>query len=56
MLTRSALQTVDARCPHCRGKMQLIRHITLADMPDLYVFYCLRCQHAETVKQELSAA
>jgi hypothetical protein len=56
MLTASSLQTVDARCPHCHGRMQFVRHITLADMPDLYVFYCSRFQHAETVKQGLSAA
>jgi translation initiation factor 2 gamma subunit (eIF-2gamma) len=37
-MTMAELQTVTARCPHCRGKMQLVRHISLADMPDLYVF------------------
>jgi hypothetical protein len=28
MLTASSLQTVDARCPHCHGRMQFVRHIT----------------------------
>jgi hypothetical protein len=55
-MTMAQLQTMTARCPPCHGKMQLVRHISLADMPDLYVFYCQRCQHAETIKQEPSAA
>ena len=54
-MTMAELQTVTTRCPHCRAKMQLVRRISLADMPDLYVFYCVRCQHAETIKQEPSA-
>jgi hypothetical protein len=49
------LQTVTARCPHCCGKMQLVRHITLAEMPDLYVFYCARC-NAETIKSDPAPA
>jgi hypothetical protein len=55
-MTMAELQTVTARCQHCRGKMQVVRHIRLADMPDLYVFYCVPCQYAETIKQEPSAA
>jgi hypothetical protein len=56
VLIKPPLQTHEARCPHCHGKMKLIRHITLADLPDLYVFYCSHCQHVETVKEELIAA
>jgi hypothetical protein len=56
VLINPPLQTHEARCPHCHGKMKLIRHITLADLPDLYVFYCSHCQHVETVKEELIAA
>jgi len=55
-MKQSQVQPVTARCPHCHGQMQLLRHITLADMPDLYVFYCSRCQCAETIKQKPSSA
>lgn len=50
------VQPVTARCPHCHAKMRLVRRICLAEMPDLYVFYCEGCQHVETIKYELSAA
>jgi hypothetical protein len=39
-------------CPHCQGVMGLVRHLDLKEMPEIYIFYCSRCQHAETVKQE----
>jgi hypothetical protein len=39
-------------CPHCDGTMPLVRRIDLKEMPEIYIFYCSRCQHAETVKQE----
>jgi hypothetical protein len=55
-MTMAELQEPTVQCPRCRGKMRLVRHIRLADMPDLCVFYCERCQHAETLKQEPSAA
>jgi hypothetical protein len=32
--------------------MSLVRRIDLKEMPEIYIFYCSRCQHAETVKQE----
>ena len=32
--------------------MPLVRRIELKEMPEIYIFYCPRCQHAETVKQE----
>lgn len=32
--------------------MQLVRYLDLTDMPEIYLFYCSRCQHVETVKQE----
>jgi hypothetical protein len=32
--------------------MPLVRRIDLKGMPEIYIFYCSRCQHAETVKQE----
>jgi hypothetical protein len=37
--------------PPLPGTMQLVRHINLRELPDIYVFYyCPRCQHVETVK------
>jgi len=42
----------ELRCPHCDGIMPLVRRIDLKEMPEIYIFYCSRCQHAETVKQE----
>ena len=39
-------------CPHCDGTMPLVRRIDLKDIPEIYIFYCSRCQHAETVKHE----
>jgi hypothetical protein len=35
--------------------MSLVRRIDLKEMPEIYIFYCSRCQHAETVKQERTA-
>jgi hypothetical protein len=35
--------------------MRLIRHIDLTGMPNIYVFYCQRCQHVETIKDEKAA-
>jgi hypothetical protein len=35
--------------------MGLRGHPDLKDMPEIYIFYCSGCQHAETVKQERAA-
>jgi len=35
--------------------MSLVRRIDLKEMPEIYIFYCSRCQHAETVTQERTA-
>jgi hypothetical protein len=48
-------QSIGLTCPHCSGIMCLVRRIDLKEMPEIYVFYCSRCQHAETVKQERTA-
>jgi hypothetical protein len=32
--------------------MRLIRQIDLTGLPNIYVFYCQRCQHVETVKEK----
>jgi hypothetical protein len=35
--------------------MRLVRHLELREMPEIYLFYCSRCQYVETVKQERAA-
>jgi len=45
------VRSLDVQCPHCRVTMRLMRHINLTGMPGVYVFYCQRCQHVETVKE-----
>ena len=35
--------------------MDLVHQLDLKDMPEIYIFYCARCQLAETVKQERAA-
>jgi hypothetical protein len=40
------------QCLRCKMAMQLVRHIDLKGMPDIYIFYCNGCQHVETVKEE----
>jgi hypothetical protein len=44
--------TAELTCSHCGGSMPLVRRIDLKGMPEIYIFYWSRCQHAETVKQE----
>ncbi len=51
-MTATSTQPADLPCPHCRGTMCLVRHLNLDGMPEIYVFYCSRCQHTETVTQE----
>jgi hypothetical protein len=36
--------------------MALVHQLDLKDMPEIYIFYCARCQLAENVKQERAAA
>jgi hypothetical protein len=39
-------------CPRCGKPMALIRTIPrLGSLPELLVFYCAKCQHAETLAQ-----
>jgi hypothetical protein len=43
-------------CPSCRAPMQLMRTIPrLGALPEIFVFYCARCQQAETIVQERAA-
>ena len=36
-------------CPHCHEPMKLIRTIAhLGEPPEVFVFYCAPCKHAET--------
>jgi hypothetical protein len=51
----TAAQSADLPCPYCHGIMRLARHLELDDIPEIYLFYCSRCQHVETVKQERAA-
>jgi hypothetical protein len=44
--------TTELTCPHCDGTMPLVRRIDLNEMPEIYIFYCSRCQRAETLKRE----
>jgi hypothetical protein len=48
----TTVHTTELTCPHCDGTMPLVRRIDLKEMPEIYIFYCSRCQRAETVKQE----
>ncbi len=45
----------EVQCPRCKAAMQLVRHIDLKGLPDIYIFYCSNCQHIETVKDERAA-
>jgi hypothetical protein len=51
----TAAQLIDLPCPHCHANMRLVRHLDLKEMPEIYVFYCSRCQHGETMTQERAA-
>ena len=48
-------QSTLLQCPHCHDTMQLVRHIDIKKLPEIFVFYCLTCQHAEALKQERAA-
>jgi hypothetical protein len=48
-------QSPEVQCSHCRLAMRLIRQIDLTGLPNIYVFYCQRCQHVETVKEKKAA-
>ena len=54
-LNVTAAQSTDQPCPHCYATMRLVRCLDLKEMPEIYVFYCSRCQHGETVTQERAA-
>ncbi len=54
-LVETQIQSSQVHCPHCKAAMQLVRHIDLKGMPDIYIFYCSSCQHVETVKEERAA-
>jgi hypothetical protein len=50
--SRGHNQTIEPNCRHCAISMPLVRRIELKDMPAIYIFYCSRCQYAETLKRE----
>jgi hypothetical protein len=35
--------------------MGMVHRLDLKDMPEIYIFYCARCQLAANVKQERAA-
>jgi hypothetical protein len=51
-LVVTAAQSTDLLCSHCDSIMRLVRRLDLKEMPEIYFFYCSRCQHVETLKQE----
>jgi hypothetical protein len=48
-------QSTERPCPHCQSTLRLVRHLDLKEIPEIYVFYCSRCQHGETVTQGRAA-
>ena len=43
-------------CPHCGFIMKHVRTIEhLHDLPEIRIFYCAPCEHAETVKLKWAA-
>jgi hypothetical protein len=48
-------QSANLPCRYCHGTMHLVRHLKLQGMPEIYIFYCSRCQHMKTMKRELAA-
>ena len=54
-LNVTAAQSTERPCPHCHATMRLVRYLDLKEMPEIYIFYCSRCQHTETVKLERAA-
>ena len=51
--------TIERSAPplcHCREPMELVRTIPHVEgVPEIFVFYCARCKHAETKVQERGA-
>ena len=43
-------------CPHCDATMKHVRTIGhLHDLPEIQIFHCAPCEHAETIKLERAA-
>jgi hypothetical protein len=48
----SADEITPVSCPYCREAMKLIHTLPhLEGLPEISVFYCARCKHAETQMQ-----
>jgi hypothetical protein len=54
-LLEPQVQSGEVQCPCCKAAMQLVRHIDLKGLPDIYFFYCNGCQHVETVTEDRAA-
>jgi hypothetical protein len=48
-------QSASLPCPCCHGTRPLVRHLNLQEPPEIYIFYCSRCQYVEPAKQERAA-
>jgi len=46
MLNRQTQSTI-LQCTHCHETMQLVRHIDITELPEIFVFHCSACQRAE---------
>ncbi len=55
LMTATATQSTCLPCPYCHRTMHLVHRLALREMPEIAVFYCPRCKHVETVKQERAA-
>jgi hypothetical protein len=45
-------RALNMECPHCNGTMRLVRNIDLNGVPNIHLYYCDKCQHVVTVKEE----
>lgn len=46
MLNRQTQSTI-LQCTHCHETMQLVRHIDITELPEIFVFFCSACQRAK---------
>lgn len=42
----------EVQCPYCNGTMRLVRDIDLNGLPNIHLYYCDKCRHVVTVKEE----
>jgi hypothetical protein len=54
-MTNAPAQSDTIPCPCCNGPTHLVQQIDVKGMPEIYVFYCSRCQYVEAIKEERAA-